>query len=94
MYSLSVEINKSYLIVGPERRNVWVRNAPDGGADQTSVQGLFKVHFLHGLHGLPLGQLRLDVRDVLDGVSTELFISCLLLLGLGVNSWKISIIHY
>ena len=58
----------------------------DGGANQSSVQGLLKVHLLHRLHGLPLSELRLDLRDILDGVLTELFIRGFLLLGLGVNS--------
>ena len=59
-----------------------MRNTPDSGANQTGVQSLLQVHFLHGLHGLPLGELHLDVSDVLGRVSTELFVGSLLFLGL------------
>ena len=59
-----------------------MRNTLDSGANQTGVQGLLQVHFLHGLHDLPLSELQLDISDVLRRVSTELFVGSLLLLSL------------
>ena len=61
-------------------------NTLDGGADQTSIQGFLQVHLLHGLHGLPLSELHLDVSDVLGRVSTELLVGSLLFLGLVLDS--------
>ena len=68
--------------MGPERWDIWVRHPLDGGSNQPGVQSLFQVHLLHRLHGLPLSQLRLDASDVLNRVSTELFVGSLLLLSL------------
>ena len=65
-----------------------MRNTLDSRPNQPGVQGLLQVHFLHGLHDLPLSQLHLDISDVLRGVSTELFVGSLLLLGLIFDSWK------
>ena len=63
-----------------------MRNALDSGANQTGIQSLLQVHFLHGLHCLPLSELHLDISDVLGRVSTELLVGSLLLLGLVLDS--------
>ena len=65
-----------------------MRNSLDSGANQTGIQSLLQVHFLHGLHGLPLSELHLDISDVLGRVGAELFVGSLLLLGLIFDSWK------
>ena len=53
-------------------------DAGDDDPDEPRVKSLLKVHLLHGLHGLPLGQVRLEPGDLSFGLATELLVGSLL----------------
>merc|ERR1719308_478871 len=64
------------LIVGP--RGLCCRVNHELG--EASVEGLLQVHILDGLHGLPLGDLRVEVGDASVRFSDKLGV-----VGLGFN---------